>query len=223
MTAARYDGYADWYDNWRAPQVPETVREVTELLGPGSGLCLDLGCGTGLFLDALAATGRTVIGVDLSADQLRFAARRSARVMLADATALPFADGTFPAVVAMWISTDVDYPAVLAEAARVLQDGGTFLSYGAHPCFNGPHVEWLPDGGLRAHPTYRQPGWQRPAPWWGTNVRVRVGMRQHTLADILNAFIGTDLALEHVAESGDRAVPNTLAIRARKTTSHSGN
>lgn len=220
MTAARYDGYADWYDNWRAPQVPETVREVTELLGPGSGLCLDLGCGTGLFLDALAATGRTAIGVDLSADQLRFAVSRSARVMLADATALPFADGTFPAVVALWISTDVDYPVVLAEAARVLQDGGTFLSYGAHPCFNGPHVEWLPDGGLRAHPTYRQPGWQRPAPWWGTNVRVRVGMRQHTLADILNAFIGADLALEHAAETGDRAVPHTLAIRARKTTSH---
>ena len=223
MTAARYDGYADWYDSWRAPQVPETVREVTDLLGPGSGRCLDLGCGTGLFLDALAATGRTVVGLDLSADQLRFAAQRSARVILADATALPFADGTFPAVVALWISTDVDYPAVLAEAARVLQPGGTFLSYGAHPCFNGPHVEWLPDGGLRAHPTYRQPGWQRPAPWWGTNVRVRVGMRQHTLAGILNAFIGAGLTLEHVAESGDRPVPTTLAIRARKSTSRTGN
>lgn len=81
----------------------------------------------------------------------------------------------------------------------------------------------FPDGGLRAHPTYRQPGWQRPTPWWGTNVRVRVGMRQHTLADILNAFIDTGLALEHVAESGDRAVPTTLAIRARKTASRTRN
>ena len=217
MTAARYDGYADWYDNWRMPHVPGTVREVTELLGPGSGLCLDLGCGTGLFLDMLAATGRTVIGLDLSADQLRFAARRSAQVVQADATALPFANDTFPAVVAMWISTDVDFPAVPGEAARVLKPGGAFLLYCAHPCFNGPHVEWLPDGGLRAHPAYRQPGWQQPAPWWGTNVRARVGMRQHTLAEILNAFIRTGLAIEHVAETGDRTVPNTLAIRARKT------
>ena len=71
---------------------------------------------------------------------------------------------------------------------------------------------------MRTHPTYRQPGWQEPAPWWGTNVRVRAGMRQHTLAEILNAFICTGLALEHVAETGDRAVPSTLAIRARKTT-----
>lgn len=215
MTAARYDGHADWYDDWRTPQVPDTVREVTELLGPGSGLCLDLGCGTGLFLDALGATGRTVIGLDLSADQLRFAAGRSASVIQADATTLPFADGVFATVVAMWISTDVDFLAVLSEAARVLTPDGTFLFYGAHPCFNGPHVEWLPDGGLRAHPAYRQAGWQEPAPWWGSTVRVRVGMRQHTLASVLNGFVGAGLAIEHVAETGDRAVPHTLAIRAR--------
>lgn len=216
-SASRYDGHAQWYDEWRAAHVGGNAAEIAELLGPGDGRCLDLGCGTGLLFSALAGTGRTVVGLDVSADQLRFARRRSRQVIQADGAALPFGSAVFAAVVASWISTDVDdFAAVLAEATRVLAPGGTFLCYGAHPCFNGPHVEWLADGGVRAHPTYRDAGWHAESPWWGGNVRKRVGMRHSPLAEILNAFIAMGLAIEHVAESGTRPVPNTLAIRARK-------
>jgi SAM-dependent methyltransferase len=135
-----------------------------------------------------------------------------------DAATLPFADGTFPTVATMWISTDVDdFVAVLAEAARVLTPGGLLVFYGAHPCFNGPHTQWLDDSGILAHPTYRLAGWHQEAPWWGAYVRRRVGMRHHPLADLLNAFISTELVIEHVAELGDRPVPVILAIRARKS------
>lgn len=41
-------------------------------------------------------------------------------------------------------------------------------------------------------------------------------MRHHPLAELLNAFITTELTIEHVAESGERTVPTILAIRARK-------
>jgi len=41
-------------------------------------------------------------------------------------------------------------------------------------------------------------------------------MRQYPLADLLNAFVRTGLAIEHVSESGTRAVPTILAVRARK-------
>jgi len=41
-------------------------------------------------------------------------------------------------------------------------------------------------------------------------------MRHHPLAEVLNAFIGAGLAIEHVAEPGDRPIPVNLAIRARK-------
>jgi hypothetical protein len=41
-------------------------------------------------------------------------------------------------------------------------------------------------------------------------------MRHHPLAELLNAFVAAGLALEHVAELGDRPVPGILAIRARK-------
>jgi len=131
---------------------------------------------------------------------------------------LPFADGAFPTVATMWVSTDVnDFRAVLAEAARVLTSGGRLVFYGAHPCFNGPHVQWLDDGGVRAHPTYRVAGWHEQAPWWGEFVRKRVGMRHHPLADLVNAFVGAGLAIEHMVETGDRQVPTILGIRARKS------
>jgi SAM-dependent methyltransferase len=213
----RYDGHAQWYDQWRAAYIADNAADIARLLGPGDGLCLDLGCGTGLLFPALAGTGRDVIGLDMSADQLRFARRRSRQVIRADGSVLPFASAVFATVVASWISTDVnDFGAVLAEATRVLRPGGTFLFYGAHPCFNGPHIEWLDDGGVRAHPRYRDAGWHAESPWWGFQVRRRVGMRHHPLAEILNAFIAVGLALDHVTEAGPRAVPNTLSIRARK-------
>ncbi len=215
--APRYDGHAQWYDEWRATYIADNAADIVGLLGPGSGLCLDLGCGTGLLFPALAGTGRIVVGLDMSADQLRFAHRRSRQVILADGSVLPFASAVFATVVASWISTDVnDFGAVLAEATRVLGPGGTFLFYGAHPCFNGPHIEWLDDGGVRAHPRYRDAGWHAVSPWWGFQVRRRVGMRHHPLAEVLNAFIAVGLVLDHVAETGPRAVPSTLAIRARK-------
>lgn len=214
---SRYDGHAEWYDSWNQPHAEHNKPEVLNLFGPGDGLCLDLGCGSGHYFDVLAATGRTVVGLDCSADQLRIARSRSRQIVRGDAAALPFADRTFPTVATMWISTDVDdFAAVLAEVARVLTPEGLLVFYGAHPCFNGPHVQWMDDGGIRAHPTYRLAGWQQQAPWWGEYVRRRVGMRHHPLADLLNAFIMAGLVIEHIAELGDRPVPAILGIRARK-------
>lgn len=217
LTRSRYDGYAEWYDNWNQPHAERNAPAVLELLGPGDGLCLDLGCGSGLYFGVLAASGRTVVGLDCSADQLRIARGRSRQIVRGDAAALPFADGTFPAVATMWISTDVDdFAPVLAESARVLTAGGLLVFSGVHPCFNGPHTQFLDGGGIIAHPTYRQAGWHAEAPWWGPHIRKRVGMRHHPLADLLNAFISAGLVIEQVAELGDRPVPVNLAIRARK-------
>ena len=217
LTQSRYDGWADWYDTWNAPHAARNAAEVQELLGPGAGLCLDLGCGTGLYADVLTASGRTVVGLDRSADQLRIAQRRSRQILQGDGAALPFADDTFGAAVALWISTDVDdFATVLQEAARVLVPGGLLVFYGAHPCFNGPHVQWMDDGGILAHPTYREAGWHQEAPWWGYNIRRRFGMRHQPLPDLLNAFIGAGLVIERVEEPGDRPVPVSLGIRASK-------
>jgi len=222
LMTPRYDGLADWYDSWNEPHAASNASEVLDLLGPGEGLCLDLGCGTGQYFDILAATGRIVVGLDRSADQLRIARGRARHIVQADAATLPFADTTFPTVATLWISTDVDdFAAVLAEAARVLVPGGLLVFYGVHPCFNGPHTQLMDDGGILAHPTYRLAGWHQEAPWWGYNIRRRFGMRHHPLPELLNAFISCGLLIEHVAEPGDRPVPINLAIRARKPPAHS--
>jgi ubiquinone/menaquinone biosynthesis C-methylase UbiE len=217
LTAPRYDGHAAWYDEWNKPHAERNAPEVRELLGDGAtGPCLDLGCGSGLYFDVLAASGQVVVGLDRSADQLRIAQRRSRLIVQGDAAALPFRDGTFATVAAVFISTDVDdFARVLTEAARVLMPDGTVAFYGVHPCFNGPHTQWL-DNAMIVHPTYRIAGWHQEAPWWGPYVRRRVGMRHHPLAELINAFIGADLLLEHVAELGDRPVPTILSVRARK-------
>ncbi|WP_255687195.1 class I SAM-dependent methyltransferase [Pseudonocardia sp. TRM90224] len=192
-------------------------QEVAGLLGPGSGLCLDLCCGTGQYVAMLDGTGRQVVGLDRSIDQLRIAQRRAGPLIQGDAAQLPFADGTFDLVTAMWISTDVDdFAAVVAESARVLRPGGTLLIYGVHPCFNGPCVEGRDDGGQTVHPGYRIADWHREAPWWRPDgIRRRVGMRHVPLADLFMAVLAAGFVIERVGEHGAGPLPNALALTVR--------
>jgi SAM-dependent methyltransferase len=221
MKPARYDGLADWYDEHNIEAADANRAPLLELLGPGDGLCLDLGCGTGLNLQTLRTTGRTVIGLEYSADQLRLARRRTARgeaLVRADAATLPFADAVFSTVAALWLSTDVDdFAAVLREAARVLRPRGVLVFYGAHPCFNGPHTEARADGGRIVHPTYRTASWHSPAPWWGEGgIRRRLGMRQLPLAELLNSFTDAGLTITRTVEPRTEPVPWVLGLRAEK-------
>ena len=48
---ARYDGFADWYDENLAPYAEAAGQDLLALLGSGPGRCLDLGCGTGATCD----------------------------------------------------------------------------------------------------------------------------------------------------------------------------
>jgi ubiquinone/menaquinone biosynthesis C-methylase UbiE len=60
---------------------------------------------------------------------------RYAVLVAADAAALPFADGSFDAVVSVLTHTGLDRPeAAFAEAARVLRQGGRLSYVGTHPC-----------------------------------------------------------------------------------------
>lgn len=210
----RYDGIADWYDDFAAPSAASSRSTLESLLGPGEGRCLDLACGTGRYVDVIRSTGRSVVGLDLSADQLRVARTRTTRLVRADATALPFADGTFSTVVSLWGSTDIDdFDAALHEIARVLSPGGLLLFYGVHPAFNGPGIEFREDGGRVVHPVYREAGWHEGSPWWTTHgVRDRVGMRHVPLSDLINSFLGAGLRLSQVVEPGEDPVPMVLAM-----------
>ncbi|WP_329003782.1 class I SAM-dependent methyltransferase [Kribbella sp. NBC_00709] len=216
---ARYDGLAEWYEERFVEGSEPHQPGLLELLGPGSGPCLDLGRGTGRNFESIRASGRTIVGLDFSIDQLSHARTRTDRPLLhGDAAALPFGDGSFDTVITMWISTDVDdFGAVLLEAARILRPGGVFVAYGVHPCFNGPHVLYEEDGRRTAYPTYREAGWHNESPWWSDDgIRRRIGMRHLPLAEYLNAIIRSGLTVERFEEPAGPDIPHALAFRARK-------
>ena len=51
MTVAAYDAHADWYEEHVTLDAADFTRRTGEvladLLGPGTGPCLDVACGTG--------------------------------------------------------------------------------------------------------------------------------------------------------------------------------
>jgi SAM-dependent methyltransferase len=220
--AARYDGLADWYDREvRRLQLTATVTgTLARLLGSGAGRCLDLGCGSGSAVSALAGLGWRVVGVDLSGDQLRMARERvgaGVALIQADAAVLPFADGSFEAVVSLLTHTDLDDPeGAVAEAARVLRPGGRLVYVGVHPCFVTPFVERRPTGTHLLHPGYRERGWRRHGPGFGEGIRPRVGVNHLPLADLVGAFLAAGLTLTHLEEPGDEDYPFLIALTLQR-------
>jgi ubiquinone/menaquinone biosynthesis C-methylase UbiE len=185
-TTARYDGQTEWYDAYTSADVFSIIRDfAVHLLGPGPGRCLDLGCGTGRAIPALAAAGWSVVGTDVSVDQLEAARSHApgATLIQADAHALPFEDCEFDAVVSMLTHTDFDDPQVaFAEACRVLRGGGVFVYLGVHPCFGSPFVKRMEDETIVLQPGYRDAGWQRHAPGVSST-----GVRAHVASTIFRS------------------------------------
>ena len=107
---------------------------VHEALGAAAGeRILDVGCGPGFYVaelcERVGPTGH-VAGVDLSTAMLALAEKRlaavgNAELAQAPATALPFADGSFDAVVCVQVLEYVaDLAGALAEFHRILRPGG---------------------------------------------------------------------------------------------------
>ena len=147
---------------------------------PAGGDILEIGCGEGSNMEVLAAPARRFVGCDLSALALRLARDSSPsggtnRFVRGEGEALPFADGTFGAVMGISLLEHLPHPeTVIAEMARVLAPGGTLLllspqyggPLGASPCRRGGGAGRFLRRLLRAHLPRRGTalGWQRVAP-----------------------------------------------------------
>ena len=115
---------------------------------------LDLACGTGDIALALAGRGAEVVGVDITFRMLQLAARKpqrghaAPRFVAGDMMALPIASGSVDVVTTGYGIRNV--PAIepaLAEVARVLKAGGTFVSLDfnrpRHPIVRGIYLTYL--------------------------------------------------------------------------------
>jgi len=129
---------------------PEGLDEADAgLLGDVRGArVLEVGCGAAQAARWLADQGARPVGVDLSAGQLRHAQTLAGRtgivvpLVQADATALPFADGSFDLAVSAYgaVPFAADQVALHTEVARVLRPGGRWAFSVSHP------LRWaLPD------------------------------------------------------------------------------
>jgi SAM-dependent methyltransferase len=132
--STEYLALARAYDRrWRRYLQATVAHTLARLPGTMAGPVLDVGCGTGVLLDALLArrAGIAAHGVDLSPPMLQRAAARLAEragLVAGSAQTLPFRDAAFGTVTS---SSSLHYwadaQAGLAEIARVLRPGGTLV------------------------------------------------------------------------------------------------
>jgi len=133
-----WDEYAPFYD-WENARTlgRRDVAFWQRLAAQTNGPVLELGCGTGRVTRPLAKAGVNIVGVDRSAAMLDRLlqqlpnAKSRIPIVRADIRALPFADASFPAVIAPYgilqsLIRPPDLTATLASVARVVASGGLF-------------------------------------------------------------------------------------------------
>jgi ubiquinone/menaquinone biosynthesis C-methylase UbiE len=126
------------YD-WQLPLERAALATAVELAAPGeSERLLDVATGTGGLLRELSlrrARPAEAVGIDRSASMLRAAAAHGLpagwRLLVGDATRLPFRDGRFDVVTACYLLHLLNRGSrarTIAEIARVLRDGGRVVT-----------------------------------------------------------------------------------------------
>jgi ubiquinone/menaquinone biosynthesis C-methylase UbiE len=131
--ARAYDSAAPFYDKWpwqafwRRNESPLVLNLIgTELAG---SRIIDIGAGTGYYVNLLQLRGANVVGADVSLAMLRIARRKTrAKVAVASATELPFRSGQFNVALLLRVLSHIDdADAAFAEVARVIRRGGKFV------------------------------------------------------------------------------------------------
>lgn len=205
---------------------------LEEIMPPPGRRTLEIGCGEGRVMRALAATGHAVVGVEAAPALARTARSRdpSAALLLADATVLPFRGSSIETVIVynvlQTMAAQSDMVAAVREAARVLQPGGHLCVCVAHPMTDAGRVCLAPESNdIRLAGSYFERRRVEDTVTHGGRTMTFTGWT-YTLDDYARAIESAGLLIDRLREpvpaQGDSAadlwqrVPLFLFIRARK-------
>ena len=112
------------YDRWyRSIEGEFVLKKELELILSEldeRGSLLEVGCGTGVFMEELRRHGFKVVGLDISEPMIEVARRKGLTVVLGDGSRLPFKDHSFDYVLFITsLEFMRDPESALAEARRV--------------------------------------------------------------------------------------------------------
>jgi len=135
------DRYDRWYDTAEGIVYNRIEKQAVDRVLPDTRLgnqMLEIGCGTGHWSRFFAERGFGVTGIDISPEMVRVAAGKATcgvRFSVADATSLPFPDGSFDIAVAITVLEFVAEPRrLLQEMARCIRPGGRIVVGALNKC-----------------------------------------------------------------------------------------
>jgi SAM-dependent methyltransferase len=231
MSRAWDDSVADWWVGEVAAD-PVYAQEVVPLavgaLEPTTGrLYLELGCGEGEVMRAVAARGARIVGCDLS-ERL---ARRAAAAGPVAVCRLPdlawVRDGVLDGACAVLVLEHLEDPwPLFAEAARIVRPGGVLALVANHPAYtapgSGPLVDTADGEVLWRWGPYMEEGSSDEPAGPGS-----VTFHHRSLGVLLSAAARAGWCLERLVEHGvgeqraaedpllaaQRQIPRLLAVR----------
>ena len=152
LIAAGYDAMADRFADWQrgiaGSQRLDWLEKLLALL-PERPDVLELGSGAGVHSTRLLAERGRLMGIDVSAEQVRRARERvpAGQFVVGDFLRADFPRASFDAIVAFYVLNHVprsELSALLAKVARWLRPGGWFLaSFGAGDSEDAVQADWL--------------------------------------------------------------------------------
>jgi len=227
----------DWDSQWWLDEVasdPNYRRDVIplliDMLQPGpEALYLDLGCGEGQGMRAVAAAGGAVIGCDQD-EVLLSHARRDGPVVQCHLPELAWlGDATVGGAYAVLVLEHIaDFERLLVEAARTVLSGGVLVIVANHPAFTAPGAGPLIDPG-DGEVTWRWGAYLSP----GTSIEpagsFNLTMHHRPLSVLLTAAGRAGWMLEMLVEQGpgeaaadrdpllaaQRNIPRLIGLRFR--------
>lgn len=190
---------------------------LLEVLAPEAGeRYLDLGCGEGRVMRALAERGVVAHGLDINLSL----ALRAGRAFVADLPTIPIRDDAYDGVYSVLSLEHVaDHVTIFAESARVTRQGGVMALVMNHPYWTAPESTPITDSDGEVL-------W-RPGDYFGDGYSsiplgdADIVFHHRSMAGLLNTAAASGWRLEHMVEQphheiGEQSgIPRLLGCRWR--------